>query len=54
VQHLREVFTLLRLHKFFVKQSKCVFAQHKLEYLGHIISGEGVATDHKKTQAMVD
>jgi hypothetical protein len=49
VQHLREVFTLLRLHKFFVKQSKCVFAQHKLEYLGHIISGEGVATDHKKT-----
>jgi hypothetical protein len=30
VQHLREVFSLLRLHKFYVKQSKCVFAQHKL------------------------
>jgi hypothetical protein len=54
VQHLREVFSLLRLHKFYVKQSKCVFAQHKLEYLGHIISGEGVTTDPKKTQAMVD
>jgi hypothetical protein len=54
VQHIKEVFTLLRLHKFYVKQSKCVFAQHKLEYLGHIIFGEGVATDPKKTQTMVD
>jgi hypothetical protein len=54
VQHLREVFSLLRLHKFYVKQSNCVFAQHKLECLGHIISGEGVANDPKKAQAMVD
>lgn len=36
-QHLREVLTLLRAHKFYVKMSKCAFAQEELEYLGHII-----------------
>jgi hypothetical protein len=54
VRHLREVLTLLRLHKFYVKQSMCVFAQHELEYLGHVISAEGVATDPRKTKVMVD
>lgn len=27
---------------------KCSFAKHELPYLGHIISGDGVATDPKK------
>jgi hypothetical protein len=54
VQHLREVLTLLRSHKFFVKLSKCAFAQEELEYLGHIILGAGVATDPRKIQAMLD
>jgi hypothetical protein len=51
--HLREVLQVLRAHKFFVNLSKCVFGQGELEYLGHIISGAGVATDPRKTQAMV-
>jgi hypothetical protein len=52
--HIRQVLTLLRAQKFFVKLSNCVFAQQELEYLGHIISGVGVATDPRKTQAMRD
>jgi hypothetical protein len=31
-QHLREVFVVLRSHKFYVKRSKCAFAKGELEY----------------------
>lgn len=54
MEHLREVLCLLRDAQLFVKLNKCSFACASLEYLGHIISGEGVATDPRKTQAMVD
>jgi hypothetical protein len=54
IKHLREVFLLLQKEQLYVKMSKCSFACAKLEYLGHIISGEGVATDPNKTKAMQD
>lgn len=44
----------LRENQFYAKLSKCTFAQQKLEYLGHIISDTGVATDPEKTRAMVE
>jgi hypothetical protein len=53
VQHLKQVFNVLRHHQFYLKRKKCVFAQAELQYLGHIISKEGVATDPSKTDAMV-
>lgn len=53
VEHLRLVLTKLRGHQLYMKRSKCCFAQSKLEYLGHIISGQGVATDPQKTVAML-
>lgn len=53
VRHLTEVLNLLRQHKLYVKESKCSFGCTSLEYLGHIISATGVATDPKKTEAMV-
>jgi hypothetical protein len=52
-QHLREVLTLLREKQLFVKRSKCSFACDTLEYLGHIVSVQGVATYLRKTQAML-
>ncbi|KAJ1685411.1 hypothetical protein LUZ63_016801 [Rhynchospora breviuscula] len=51
-QHLLTVFELLRKHQLYAKMSKCVFGVEEIEYLGHMISHKGVATDHKKIEAM--
>ena len=44
--------TILQKHQLSIKKSKCSFAQQRLEYLGHIISDKGVATDPSKVQAV--
>jgi hypothetical protein len=54
IAHLKTVLQILALHQLYAKMSKCVFATSEVEYLGHIISGEGVKTDPKKIAAMVD
>ncbi|KAL0456011.1 UNVERIFIED_CONTAM: Retrovirus-related Pol polyprotein from transposon.6 [Sesamum latifolium] len=41
-------------HQLYAKKSKCSFAQLKVEYLGHIISWEGVTTDPKKIECMLN
>ena len=43
--HIAQVLAALRSHQLYLKASKCSFAQNSLEYLGHIISSEGVSTD---------
>jgi hypothetical protein len=53
VLHLTQVFQVLKDHKLFVKFKKCAFAQRRIDYLGHIISDEWVATDPTKIEAMV-
>ncbi|GJX44857.1 ty3-gypsy retrotransposon protein [Tanacetum coccineum] len=50
--HLQQVLELMRHNKLFAKQSKCTFAVNKVEYLGHVITGEGVATDPSKIEAI--
>lgn len=52
VQHLELVLQLLQQHQLCAKMSKCTFATSQLEYLGHIISAQGVATDPAKTEVM--
>jgi hypothetical protein len=48
VKHLRAVLEVLKQNQLYAKFSKCTFGQSKIEYLGHLISGEGVATDPAK------
>ncbi|XP_026451002.1 uncharacterized protein LOC113351182 [Papaver somniferum] len=52
IQHLKLTLELLKQHSVFSKKSKCSFRQKKVENLGHIISGEGVATDPSKVECM--
>ena len=52
--HLHDVFTRLRAHEPFVKLSKCEIGCASLGYLGHVISGDGVAVDPDKIQAIQD
>jgi hypothetical protein len=52
LRHLKQVLEILKTNQLYAKRSKCTFAEPKVEYLGHIISAERVATDPKKTQAV--
>jgi hypothetical protein len=47
------VLTILRNHELKAKLRKCSFGQKQVEYLSHIISGEGVATDPTKIADIV-
>jgi len=53
VRHLRMIFETLVRHKLFAKQSKCKFANSEIEYLGHIISGQGVHANPSKVESMI-
>ena len=54
ITHLTSVFQILQQQGFLLKHSKCSFGQQQLEYLGHIISGQGVATDPAKLKAIAN
>lgn len=54
LSHLHLVFDLLRKHQLYVKKQKCSFGQSKVEYLGHIVSRDGVAADPTKIQAILN
>lgn len=51
--HLEFVLQQMEKHRLFSKESKCLLGQRQIEYLGHIISVQGVATDPLKVQAML-
>lgn len=52
IHHLQQVFHQLQVHDYKVKLYKCEFAQQSISYLGHVISGAGVATDPQKITAV--
>jgi hypothetical protein len=53
-EHLRIVLQILREQKLYAKFSKCDFYKDKIQYLGHVISKEGIVVDPEKIQAIMD
>ncbi|KAL0313076.1 UNVERIFIED_CONTAM: Retrovirus-related Pol polyprotein from transposon.6 [Sesamum radiatum] len=52
LQQLNITLDLLRANQLYAKRSKCEFGKESIEYLGHITSKEGVATDPSKIECM--
>jgi len=53
LEHLKITLGLLKSNQLVVNLKKCIFGESKLEYLGHMISAEGVQADPKKIESMV-
>src|SRR3954469_13405225 len=49
--HLRLVLEKLREHQLYVKFIKCEFWLKEVGFLGHVVSGEGIAVDPSKVEA---
>ncbi|GBG93268.1 hypothetical protein CBR_g62431 [Chara braunii] len=54
LRHLRDVLDRLRRHDFYAKLSKCRFAQHKVDFLGHYVSNQGLHMDDAKIIAIAE
>src|SRR4051794_8658670 len=52
IEHVKEVLTALHKHKFYAKLTKCQFLVKEVEFLGHVISAEGIKTDPRKAIAL--
>ncbi|XP_050379620.1 uncharacterized protein LOC126796952 [Argentina anserina] len=52
LQHLKLIFERLRQHSLKAKASKCSFGVKQVEYLGHVISAQGVAVDPSKIECI--
>lgn len=50
INDVRVVFELMVQHQLYAKMFNCAFGVPKVEYLGHVISKEGVATDPKRSK----
>jgi hypothetical protein len=54
IKHVGITLQLLRANKLFAKISKYVFAQTHMEYLGHVIIGDGFSTDPAKIDTVAE
>jgi transposase InsO family protein len=52
ISRLEEVLARLRKAGLKLKPSKCELFQDKVNYLGHVVSSQGIATDPKKVEAV--
>ena len=54
LQHVKKILEILRKEKFFGKLTKCIFGATEVEYLGHLISNDGIKVDPDKVTAVTE
>ena len=54
MKHLKQVLCFLEKNQFYAKISKCSFGKEEVEYLGHVISKEGVKVDSNKIKSITE
>jgi len=52
LSHVKEVLRTLRQHQLIAKHSKCAFGLQQVDFLGHVISQDGISMDPDKVQAV--
>lgn len=53
LQHLESVLQTLADNKLYANFEKCAFNNPEVEYLGHVVSADGIKPDPKKVQAVL-
>ena len=54
VEHVKKVLTKLREHKLYAKASKCDFFKQSIDFLGFVITKDGITMDNGKVKAISD
>jgi uncharacterized protein YehS (DUF1456 family) len=52
IKHVDQVLQILENNQLYVKRSKCAFGKQEVEYLGRIVSRDGVKLDPQNIQAI--
>ncbi|XP_027932738.1 uncharacterized protein LOC114188341 [Vigna unguiculata] len=52
-EHLRMVLGILKEHQLYGKLSKCEFWLEEVQFLGHVISAQGIVVDPTKIETVV-
>ncbi|XP_018575001.1 uncharacterized protein LOC108913842 [Anoplophora glabripennis] len=54
LSNLKEVFYRIRNAHLQINPKKCFLFQKRVEFVGHVVSSEGIQTDERKIQAIRD
>uniref|UniRef100_A0A0G4GL95 Reverse transcriptase domain-containing protein n=1 Tax=Chromera velia CCMP2878 TaxID=1169474 RepID=A0A0G4GL95_9ALVE len=54
IEHINQVFSLLREHQLYVKVSKCAWLRTEAKFLGLVVDEKGVRPSHEKMQGLTE
>ncbi|XP_073132797.1 uncharacterized protein [Henckelia pumila] len=53
-EHLRTILKILRIEQLYAKMYKCEFWMDRVVFLGHVVSGDEIAVDPSKVEAVIN